>query len=261
MNQADRMKRETELAVYHGEDEVLPAYTLGIQAARERQGKKTLSTGLSSLDKLIGGFEPGQLVDIIGPTGMGKTTTGQTFTYHLVDQDQKTLWFSYEMDTLDFLEKFHPGHLSCIFMPKRMTKNTLLWIEDRIMEAKLKYGVTAVFIDHLHYLVDMNPRLNLSSQVGVVVRHLKQLAVTHKVVLFLLCHTVKVTADEEPGLGFARDSSFVEQEADTVLYVWRDSKDDGKTTILKVAKNRKKGIVNKRIPLTYCDGRYYDKAL
>jgi hypothetical protein len=91
------------------------------------------------------------------------------------------------------------------------------------------------------------------------VRGLKQLALKHRVVVFLVAHMQKTKPDEEPGLGHIRDSSFVEQEADTVLYVWRQ-KENKSVTVLKVAKNRKRGIIDDRIPLVLKDGRYYEKA-
>jgi hypothetical protein len=68
----------------------------------------------------------------------------------------------------------------------------------------------------------------------------------------------KTKNDEEPGLGHIRDSSFVEQEADTVVYVWR-SKDNKAITVLKIAKNRKRGIIDDRIALVLVNGRYEEK--
>jgi replicative DNA helicase len=81
-----------------------------------------------------------------------------------------------------------------------------------------------VFIDHLHFLVDLHKVKNISFDIGSVVRTLKLLALKHNFILFLICHTMKQRAIVmlNWGLGDVRDSSLIEQEADTVLYVWRD---------------------------------------
>jgi hypothetical protein len=75
-----------------------------------------------------------------------------------------------------------------------------------------------------------------------------------------ICHTTKTKNDgnAELGLGDVRDSSFIEQEADTVFYVWRDEKTEYET-LVKVAKNRKKGIINKKVRMIYEDGKLVEK--
>jgi replicative DNA helicase len=145
-------------------------------------------------------------------------------------------------------------------MPLKLKSNTLTWVEERIIESRLKYNTRAVFIDHLHYLVSMNPKQNASFMIGETVRGLKQLALKHRVVMFLVAHMQKTKNDEEPGLGHIRDSSFVEQEADTVVYVWRQ-KENKSVTVLKIAKNRKRGLIDDRIALVLKDGRYHERIV
>jgi hypothetical protein len=67
--------------------------------------------------------------------------------------------------------------------------------------------------------------------------------------------------DGELGLGSIRDSSFIEQESDTVLYVWRHPEDKN-ITVCKIAKNRRRGIIDIKIPLTLnrMENRYYEKS-
>ena len=106
----------------------------------------------------------------------------------------------------------------------------------------------------------MNSKQNMSFVIGECVRGLKQLAIKHNIVIFLIAHMTKTRPDEEPGLGHTRDSSFIEQEADTVVYVWRH-KSDKWVTICKVAKNRKRGVIDTKIGLILKDGKYEETTL
>jgi replicative DNA helicase len=103
---------------------------------------------------------------------------------------------------------------------------------------------------------------SISYDIGGIVRGLKLLALKHNVVIFLICHTNKTKNDglEELNLGDVRDSSFIEQEADAVFYVWRDTATSENESIIKIAKNRKRGIINKKVRLVFDHGRLWEKG-
>jgi predicted ATP-dependent serine protease len=253
-----------KLVLYDGEDRVDLAKAV-LDEVRKKPRKPPMQSGLGNLDLVLkGGFFPGQLIVISGTTGMGKTTLAQTFTINLLEKHlARPLWFSYEVAEEDFLEvfeKYDPMSLEYITMPRQLEKHHLVWIEERIIESYLKFDTRAVFIDHLHRLVDMNSRQNLTEQIGNTVISLKQMALRHEMVMFLICHISQdaTKSEKELGLGSVRDSSFIEQEADTSLYTWRH--EDGVRNVLKVAKNRKGGVINVRFPLIYQGGRYFEQS-
>lgn len=263
MNLVERIELEQRLATYAGDDRVENAATvLEHYRANRPQGEPFLSN-LPTLDRVTGGFYPGQLVVVSGVTGHGKTTLCQTFTFSLLKQGCKPLWLSYEVACDDFLRPFEAYDRDClkyITMPLKLEGNSLRWLEDRLIESKFKFGSQAIFIDHIHYLVSMNARSNMSYTIGETVRGLKRLALQHNVVVFLVAHMAKTKPDEEPSLGHVRDSSFIEQEADTVLYVWRYAQDKS-ISVCKIAKNRKRGAIDQRIALILQGGRYVEKAM
>lgn len=254
----DEINKEESLLTYQGEDRVEPLATVLKKYYSDNPAKKQYLSKIDLLDTTIDGFYQGQLVVISGRTGQGKTTLCQTITRSLMEQVAYPMWFTYEVPVNDFANSFTPDYHDFIYLPIKLTSNKLKWIEDRIKESQIKYQTKAVFIDHLHYLVEMNPMANYSYVIGEKVRALKQLAIQYNIIVFLVAHMMKTQEDQEPSLGDIRDSSFIEQEADTVLYVWR-WKEDMRVTIVKVAKNRKKGIVDKKIGLVLKDGRYYEK--
>lgn len=259
MTLTEQIRREQRLAIYHGEDEVLQASKVLELYRKDNTASKPYPSGLSTLDRITGGFYPGQLIVISGITGQGKTTLGQTFTKALMERGNLGLWFTYELPVDEFLRAFPGDYQNFLYLPAKLKDNTLDWITDRIDEGMLKYSIKSVFIDHLHRIIQGLNIRNMSGAIGEVVARLKQIAIEKRIIVFLICHMQKTKGDEEPGLGHVRDSSFIEQEADTVLYVWR-YKDDKTITVCKVAKNRRRGIIDDRIPLVLKGGRYYEKT-
>ncbi|GBG31753.1 Twinkle protein, mitochondrial [Hondaea fermentalgiana] len=53
--------------------------------------------GFPSLTSLVGGFRPGELTILTGPTGSGKTTLLSQLSLHLAQKGVKTLWGSFEI--------------------------------------------------------------------------------------------------------------------------------------------------------------------
>lgn len=252
-----KIEREHRLATYEGEDEVISASELKKRLDREPKPAWSAKSKISALDNWIGGaFRPGQLVTASGTTGHGKTTLYKTFTQSLIEQDIPLLWLTFEIGSDDLIESIPDIYRNHFYLPAKITSKELSWIEDRTLEAILKYKARAVFIDHLHRIVDLAKIQNSSLAIGATVQNLKLMAVNHKVIVFLIAHTTKTKSDSELGLGDIRDSSLIEQESDIVLYTWRGKKDF--QSFLKIAKNRPRGIIDKKIELVFEDGRYYE---
>lgn len=256
----DTMTKEQELATYRGPDRTEKLRAVLEEYQRTAPEQIHFKTGLPSLDREIGGFFSGQLVAVSGQTGGGKTTLCQTFSRHLAAQGAFPLWFSYEVAIDDFARAFDPDYHSDLILPLILKDSSFEWIEERVIEAKLKWGTKVVLIDHIHYLIPLVARgSNVSLVIGEITRKLKRMAVEHRLVIFLMCHTLKTRHDEEPGLGSIRDSSFIEQESDCVLYVYRWA-EDRNVTVLKIAKNRKRGKIDARIPLVLGRDGYYERV-
>jgi replicative DNA helicase len=256
------LEQEQVLATYDGEDKVIPGNEL-LAALKDRpRPKLSFGSKIPKLDNIIkGGFHGGQLIVVSGITGQGKTTFCQSMTFSAMEQGLLSTWFSYELDMQDFLEQFPLDTVNNVMLPSVLKGRSPEWIEYRSWESKLKYGAQVVFVDHLHFLVDLHKSRNISFDIGSVVRSLKLLAIKHNLILFLICHTMKTRGDGdvELGLGDVRDSSLIEQEADIVLYVWRDAEVDNRS-ILKIAKNRPTGMINKKIRLVFFGGRLREET-
>ena len=249
----DEISLENELISYQGDDKIISSIEMRKLILDEHRPEVKIMSNMPKLDGLINGFNGGELVVISGKTKNGKTTIARTFTWHFIMQDVLSLWFSYEERPRQFLKKFG-NNLPLFYMPKQMKPGVVWWIEKRIIEAKLKYDIRAVFIDHLHYIIDMVKIKNASIEIGAVLRQLKSIAIRQNIVIFLICHIAK-TKKEIPTHEDTRDSSFIAQECDTFLMIWR--KEDNQAG-LSVELSRREGTMRKRIRMELKDGFFHE---
>ncbi len=247
---------EEELESYAGPDRIVKASEMREELASRPKNEIRFLSGFSGLDRLIEGFEGGELIAVTGPTKNGKTALCQTFTHTFAKQGIKSLWTSFEVPMPLFLKQM-PSDTE-FYIPRVLKPYNPDWLEERIIEAKLKADVRAVFIDHLHFLIDMiKGYKNISIDIGQVIRKLKRSAIKNNIVIFLLCHSTKAqTATgeiRELGAFDIRDSSFVRQEADSTMVIQRKmDKSSGEYTnraMLKVCNHRRTGAMEKRITL------------
>ena len=122
------------------------------------------------LDNYIDGFQEGELIVVSGQTKHGKTLFCQTITKTLIKGNINSLWFTFEVPARQFLSFMQDGGMLPLFyMPQQLKSRNLEWLEERIKEAIVKYQIKAVFIDHLHYLLDMK-RHNISLEIRSIMR-------------------------------------------------------------------------------------------
>jgi len=242
----------SELREYDGQDRVISSFDLDEILKQTGDYEYLLKSKIPLLDKYLdGGFESGELIAISGPPKSGKTLLAQSLTMSFLDQHQHALWFEYEVTPKRFLNAF--PELPKFYVPMKLEQGDLNWLKNRILEGIYKYGVSAVVIDHLHFLFDILSNKNTSLEIGRVVRFLKQLAIEQNIVIFLLCHMKKMILDKEPDDSDIRDSSLIGSESDTVLLLWRDNKTENEA-ILKVRYTRRSGARDKKIRLIKVNG-------
>lgn len=246
-----------ELSEYEGEDRVVTSYDM--KAIIDKMPPLVpIMSKLPLLDKYTGGFVPGELVAISGPRKAGKTLLAQTLTNNFERQDVMSLWFSYELPAREFINRF-PGELPIFVMPQKLKANSLEWLRMRIIEALTKYGVKTVFIDHLHFLFDLARMKNTSLEIGQVVRTLKTICIELNIVIFLMCHMQKLNPFVEPSDDNIRDSSFVSQESDAGIMVWRDIHTENQS-LVKLCYHRRTGVLEKKIRYVKVGGLLQEMA-
>ncbi len=262
--QEEQMLRLQEAArVYKGEDEVVTFQQL-LEDDKKKAQERVISTGYKGLDVILKGFIPSQLIVVSAATKSGKTTFCMEIAAKM--PSERPLWLSFEESIAELLTKFEE-HTKVIpegVAPMSMKGNTLEWVEKKIVEAKVKYGSNIVFIDHLHFIVPFAAeRQDLA--IGHAMRELKRMARQWNVVVVLIAHIKKARVDRSPTLEDLRDSSFIAQEADTVIMLYRHAyrDDEGDMSVtnnvnVAVLANRRTGKTG-NVKMVYQDGRFLEQ--
>ena len=230
----DIIKIETELSQYQGEDRVISSHELAEEIKTTARVYSKIGTGFPTLDRLLGQTEHGELIIVTGPTGEGKTTLLMTITRKLAENNVPAVWFTLEVTPQQFIEKLSNGaDLPLFYIPRKNEENTIVWIEKRIIESKVKYNTQVVFIDHIHQIFSLERfSKNVSLEIGDLVAKIKQIAIDHHLVVYLIAHTKDnpMSPTAEPRKEDIRDSGLISRLADTIIGIWRiPESDDGKS--------------------------------
>ncbi len=262
--QEEKLVRLQEIAKNYAGDDKLITFADVAERIKTRPPEKQIFTGYKGLDEILKGFRPTQLVVISAATKSGKTTFCIEMTSRMAAENPT--WLPFEEGAEELVQKFldrdeQPPHA---VTPQTMTGNTLEWVEKKIIEAKAKDNSGIIFIDHLHFIVPFqSERQDLA--IGHAMRELKRMAKQWNMVVVLIAHLKKTRVDKSPTLEDLRDSSFIAQEADTVIMLYRESHRDDEGDInttnnvnVSVQANRRTGKTG-NVKMVFREGRFLEQ--
>lgn len=213
-----------------------------------------LSTGIESLDAVLRGLKPEALIVIAGRPKMGKTT----FAMNIADdcaihQGKKVLVFSLEMSNAQLTDKslasvggiplnalkdgtvFDKYTLEVtaatakiadsglsIYARKSATINQIRAVSRR---HKLKHGLDLVVVDHIGLVNVDDQRASPVQRISEITRQLKLMAKelgVPVIALSQLNRELEKRPDKRPIPSDLRDSGSIEQDADMIMFVYRD---------------------------------------
>lgn len=212
---------ENALSAYTGPDRVVPIAEFPIPRAGNTP---TFKSSFQRFEEKLGGLQVGEVVVITGHTKNGKTLFAESWLRSIMAQDPiaKTTIFSFEVQTHKLIQKYSGDDSVRIYVPLQLKSMDFEWLKDRCQEGRDKYGCHLVMIDHLHFLVDMNTNQNMSLNIGAFMRRVKQeIAIGLNMAVVLIAHQGQAPKGQAASLHTIRDSSFVAQEADSILAVTR----------------------------------------
>lgn len=253
-----------------------------------------IPTGISALDKVITGLNKSDLIILGARPGMGKTSFALNIARNVaINAKKKVCFFSLEM-TRDQLaqrmlsneasiesEKLRTGELSAdewtrlAQAGKNLSEAELYFDETSAitvpeMKAKLRRmeGVDLVVIDYLGLMRSARKTENRVQEVSEITRSLKVMAKELNVPVIVCAQLSRGTETKgkshKPALSDLRESGSIEQDADIVMFIYRETyydaekKDDeergdpNKAEII-VAKNRHGSIDTVEL---HWDGKY-----
>lgn len=232
------------------------------EKAFQRESKIVgVTSGLKDLDKWLGGLHPSDLIILAGRPSMGKTALATNIAFNAAKASLKgknggiTAFFSLEMSAEQLAgrllaqesgvasDRIRRGDITQTDFTKftdisREMAMVPLYIDDtpaltvsalrtRVRRLKRKYGLDLIIIDYLQLLQGSgsNKNDNRVNEVSQITRSLKALAKEMNVpviALSQLSRAVEAREDKRPQLADLRESGSIEQDADVVMFVYRE---------------------------------------
>jgi replicative DNA helicase len=213
-----------------------------------------LSTGFASLDHITAGFKPGNLSVLAARPGMGKTGLALSVAlYIILNLRLPVHLFSLEMTrgeltdrllsmiALVDLRAMQTGSLkddewwkladaaqqletAPLYLDDRGTV-TLPQLRRRARRAKAKHGMALLIVDYLQLIAPTGKSESRQQDVSEISRGLKLLSKELSVPVLALAQLNRKAddrSDQRPLLSDLRDSGAIEQDADLVMFIYRD---------------------------------------
>lgn len=224
-------------------------------ARRARYEGKTIgiATGLSDLDRIIGGLRESDLIILAGRPSMGKTSIAQAVAINAAKTGRKVLFASLEMSSEQLGNRglsMESGVPACRLERGDADQNEIekavmaaqaldalpLEIDDtpaitpqrlrtRARRMKRQRGLDLIVVDYLQLMRTPEKSDNRVQEISKITAALKAIAKELNVpvlALSQLSRAVEQREDRRPQLSDLRDSGSIEQDADVVMFVFRE---------------------------------------
>jgi len=238
--------------------EILAATYKHIEAIHERKELVTgLPTGFTELDQLLSGLQPSDLIIIAARPGLGKTSLALNIAQHLAVREKKVMGiFSLEMSAhqlgMRLLcsearvdgHKMRSGYLSkedwkALAQATSRLSQVQMFIDDtpgvtilemrsKARRLKAQHGLDLLIVDYLQLMSGTSGGRraeNRQQEISVISRSLKGLAKELDLPLIALSQLSRAPeqrrGDHKPQLSDLRESGSIEQDADVVLFIYR----------------------------------------
>ena len=215
-----------------------------------------VTTGFTDLDKMTSGLQPSDLIIVAARPSMGKTTFAMNLVENaMMAEDKPVLVFSLEMPSEQIMMRMLAS-LSRVDQTKIRTaqlddedwariSNTMAMLKDkdclfvddssgltpmdvRSRARKLareRGGISLIMVDYLQLMRVPSLGDNRTLEIAEISRSLKALAKELEVpvvALSQLNRTLEQRADKRPVNSDLRESGSIEQDADLIMFIYRD---------------------------------------
>jgi len=213
-------------------------------------------SGFKDLDALTGGFQPGNLIILAARPSMGKSALVTNIAENAVLEDHAVALFSLEMSESELAQRFvasqakikgeelRKGRVAenrwaSILAACQRLAEAPLWIDDssdtgvleirakaRRLHNQMPKGLGLIIVDYLQLMRHEGRVESRVEQVGQISRGLKSLARELNVPVIALSQLSRAVeqrgGDKKPILSDLRESGQIEQDADLVMFIYRE---------------------------------------
>jgi len=213
-----------------------------------------IPTGYQDFDRLTAGLQPSDLIIVAGRPAMGKTTFAMNIAEHAAIKHGKSVAvFSMEMASLQLVmrmfssvgqidqTRIRTGSLDDMDWPKLTSAMNLLhkskvFIDDtpalspaelraRARRLKREHDVDLIVVDYLQLMSVPDSRENRATEIAEISRSLKTIAKELNVpvvALSQLNRALEQRPNKRPVMADLRESGAIEQDADLIVFIYRD---------------------------------------
>lgn len=251
-------------------------------------GLRGVPTGFKDLDDQLAGFQKSNLVILAARPGVGKTSFALNVAQNLgVKHKRPVAIFSLEMSSEELVDRLLVAQADIDAWRLKTGKLTEddftklsiamgelaeapIYIDDTpgmsILEMRTKarrlqveHGVELIIVDYLQLAKSRNLE-NRVQEVSEISSGLKNLARELKVpviALSQLSRLVEQRGTKRPQLSDLRESGSIEQDADVVMFLWREDEDKLEDVHLDIAKHRNGAVGQVKLYFKGDRIRYY----
>ncbi len=237
------------------------------EASKNRGAVTGIATGFLDLDYKTAGMQPSDLILIAARPSMGKTAFVLNIAQHVAfHEDKAVAIFSLEMSKEQLVNRLlaleskvnsqsiRTGNMKddewerliegadVIGRSKLLIDDTpgitISELRSKCRKFKLEYNVEMIIIDYLQLMTGAGKNESRQQEISDISRSLKALArELHVPVIALsqLSRAVEQRPDHRPMLSDLRESGAIEQDADVVMFIYRDDYYNKDTELKNVA--------------------------
>ncbi|HUV43069.1 MAG TPA: replicative DNA helicase [Patescibacteria group bacterium] len=233
-------------------------------------GLRGVPTGFKDIDNTLAGLQPSNLIILAARPGIGKTALALNIAQNVSVKEKLTIgFFSLEMSSEELVDRalvvqadidawrMKTGRLDEEDFTKLseamgVLAEAPLYIDDTpalsVLEMRTKarrlmaeHGLELIVVDYLQLMRSSSRRESRVQEVSEISQGLKNLARELKVPVLAvsqLSRAVEQRGSPRPQLADLRESGAIEQDADVVMFIWREDDEDVESIELEVAKHR-----------------------
>lgn len=242
-------------------------------------GLRGIPTGFKDLDNILAGLQPSNMIVLAARPGIGKTAFGLNIARSVaVDYKIPVGIFSVEMSKEELTDrllvrqseidawKLKTGRLeeedfTRFSEAMGILADAPLYIDDTpgisILEMRTKArrlqvekGLDLLIVDYLQLVKGRNleNRVQEVSEISMGIKNLARELKIPIIAISQLSRAVEVRGGQRPRLADLRESGSIEQDADVVMFLYREDEDNPENVTLEIAKHRNgpTGIVKLR---------------
>ena len=238
--------------------DVVPRVIDEIKTLHERRGAVMgVASGFHLLDTMLGGFQPSDLIILAARPGMGKTSLALNIALHAAKNGGSQIaFFSLEMSREQLVQRllaqeahldsqqlrmgrlYHEEEWARLEQAAEVLRTCRIYIDDtpalspfelrtKARRMHAEHGLDMIIVDYMQLMHGGRRSENRVQEISFISRTMKQLARELRVpvmALSQLSRQVENRADKHPQLSDLRESGSIEQDADLVIFIYREGK-------------------------------------